>query len=189
MNRLIAIAFALLALPAGALAGQGASSSGARSPWFFGLSVSPEGFGADSGLGAGENLYLGLCIDPCPWRIAVPSVATGFSIPLFPWDPKESLFEARLDLRLATLRLRFLDSLYDGPSEYAPSLSASAYWPLSGGGIFAAFGARPFVFRTGDAVYSFLSVSTIFTRGADPGAPYAFRSFSIELFEFTHFFM
>jgi len=88
-----------------------------------------------------------------------------------------------------TLRLKFLDSLYDGPAEYAPSLSASAYWPLSGGDAFGSFGIRPFAFRTGDAAYSFLSVSTLVTRGADPGAAYNFRAFSIELFEFTHFFM
>jgi hypothetical protein len=103
--------------------------------------------------------------------------------------PEESLLEARLDLRLLTLRPRLLDSLYDGPAEFAPALTASLYFPLSGSEAFASLGIRPFTFRTGDAVYSLFSVSAVVSRGGGPGEAYGFRGFSVELFEFTHFFM
>ncbi len=189
MKKLIPLATLIVAFLAPPLFAEGSSSPGGRSPWFLGFAVSPEGFGGDSGIEAGERLSLALVLDPCPWKIAVPSIAAGLSVPLFPWDPEGSLFEARLDLRLMTLRLKFLDSLYDGPAEYAPAIGASAYWPLSGGDPFGAIGVKPLVFRTGDAQYSILSVSALLTRGSDPGAAYGFRAFSIELFEFSHFFM
>jgi len=189
MMKRIALAALIACVLAPSIMADDDSSAGGRSPWFLGLAVSPEGFGGDSGLASGERLSLALVLDPCPWKIAVPSIAAGLSVPLFPWAPEASLFEARLDLRLFTLRPKLLESLYDGPAEYAPAICASAYWPLSGGDPFGSIGIRPLVFRTGDALYSILSVSTLVTRGADSGAAYNFRAFSVELFEFTHFFM
>jgi hypothetical protein len=189
-----ALAFAALAASTALAAdgGQAAqprgAASGARSPWFLGIAVSPEGFGGGLGLPDAERLSLALVLDPFQWKTAVPSLAAGITTPLFPWLPEDALFEARLDLRVLTLRSRLLDSLYDGPAEYAPALTASVYLPLAGGEPFGSFGIRPFAFRTGDAVYSFLSVSTVMSRGPDPGAAYNFRGFSVELFEFTHFF-
>jgi hypothetical protein len=188
----ILLALAALAISLASADDAAAASSGssrARSPWFLGLAVSPEGFGGDLGLSAAERMSLALVLDPFPWKTAVPSIAAGLSVPLFPWIPDETLFEARLDLRVLTLRSRLLDGLYDGPAEYAPALTASIYLPLSGVDAFASFGLRPLTFRTGDAVYSLLSLSAVMSRGPAPGAAYDFRGFSVELFEFTHFFM
>jgi hypothetical protein len=190
----ILLAFAALAAaPALAVDGDSAPPSrgadtGGRSPWFLGLAVSPEGFAGDLGLPDAERLSLALVLDPFQWKTAVPSLAAGITTPLFPWRPEDALFEARLDLRVLTLQSRLFDSLYDGPAEYSPALTASIYLPLSGGEAFGSFGIRPFAFRTGDAAYSLLSVSTVMSRGPDAGAAYNFRGFSIELFEFTHFF-
>lgn len=181
------VAFALAALAAASAPAEDASASRGRSPWFLGLAVSPEGFGGDLGLPDAERLSLALVLDPFPWKTAVPSVAAGLSVPLFPWLPEESILEARLDLRVLTLRSKLFDSPYDGPSEYAPALSASVYLPLDGGGAFASLGIRPFTFRTGDAVYSFLSAAAVMSRGPDADAAYGLRGFSVELFEFTQF--
>jgi hypothetical protein len=198
MRSRISIVLALAALaaaPALAVDGDGDSAtpprsaaSGARSPWFLGIAVSPEGFAGDLGLPDAERLSLALVLDPFQWKTAVPSLAAGLTTPLFPWLPEDALFEARLDLRVLTLRSRLLDSLYDGPAEYSPALTASVYLPLSGGEAFGSFGVRPLAFRTGDAAYSLFSVSTVMSRGPDDEAAYNFRGFSIELFEFTHFF-
>jgi hypothetical protein len=157
-----------------------------QSPWLLGLAVSPEGFGGDLGLPDAERLSLALVLDPFQWQVAVPSVSAGISVPLFPWLPGKTLFEARLDLRVLTLRSKLFESPYDGPSEYAPALTASAYIPLYGGDAFASFGLRPFAFRTGDAVYSLLSAAAVLSRGPEAAA-YGIRGFSVELFEFTQF--
>jgi len=194
MRHRIAVIVAMTALSAACAIAEGSeisprAASSAPSPWFLGLAVSPESFGGDLGLSDCERMSLALVLDPLPWKVAVPSLAAGVSVPLFPWIPRESLFEARLDLRLLTLRPAFIESLYDGPSEYAPSLTASLYLPIAGGDAFGSLGIRPFEFRTGDALYSFFSIAAVVSRGSDPEAAYNFRGFSVELFEFTHFFM
>jgi hypothetical protein len=187
MRRRLTMAFTLAALAAAWALAEDASDSRGRSPWFLGMAVSPEGFGGDLGLPDAERLSLALVLDPFSWKAVVPSIAAGISVPLFPWLPEESLFEARLDLRVLTLRSKLFDSPYDGPAEYAPALTASAYLPLDGGEAFASFGIRPFTFRTGDAVYSFLSAAAVLSRGPYAGAAYSLRGFSVELFEFTQF--
>jgi hypothetical protein len=188
MKKLVPSAL-LLSLIAFALQAEAGASSRGRSPWFLGIALASEAFGGDSGLGESERFSLSLVLDPFHWKTAVPSLAAGFTVPVFPWNPAETLFEARLDLRLCTLRPSIFDSLYNGPAEYAPAVGASYYSSLSGGGVLAGFTLRPLVFRTGDGVYSFFAVSTILTRGISPDAAYNFRAFSVELFEFTHFFM
>jgi hypothetical protein len=183
-----AAASSAAAAAAEASAPPGGSDPGGRSPWFLGLAVSPEGFGGGLGSSGAERLSLAIVLDPFQWKTAVPSLAAGITIPVFPWQPEDALFEARLDLRALTLRSRLFDSPYDGPAEYAPALSASVYLPLAGGEPFGSFGIRPFSFRTGDASYSLLSPGAVFSRGPEPGGSYGFRGYSIELFEFTHFF-
>jgi hypothetical protein len=187
MRPRLIMAFALAALAAAWALAEDSSDPQGRSPWFLGLAVSPEGFGGDLGLPDAERLSLVLVLDPFSWKAAVPSIAAGLSVPLFPWLPEKTLFEARLDLRVLTLRSKLFDSPYDGPSEYAPALTASAYLPLDGGKAFASFGIRPFAFRTGDAVYSLFSAAAVLSRGPDADAAYGLRGFSVELFEFTQF--
>ncbi len=189
MKKRILPAVLIAVFAVSSLGAEESSSSRGRSPWFLGIALASEAFGGDSGQGEGERIALSLVLDPFHWKTAVPSLVAGFTVPVFPWNPAETLFEARLDLRLLTLRPTIFDSLYDGPAEYTPALSASYYSSLSGGEVFAAFALRPLVFRTGDGVYSFFAVSTVLTRGISPDSAYNFRAFSVELFEFTHFFM
>ncbi len=183
---------ALLLLISSVVAVRGIAEAGPRSvssPWFLAFALSPEGFGGDLGLSEGERMSASLVLDPLPWKSAVPSVSVGLSVPLFPWMPEETLLEARLDLRLLTLRAKRSENRYNESAEYAPALSASIYVPVSGDDAFASLGIRPFAFRTGDAVYSFFSTAVVVSRGGDPAETYGFRGFSVELFEFVYFFM
>jgi hypothetical protein len=149
----------------------------------LGFSVAAEGYGGGTGFGAGEMEAIGLVLDPFRWGLIVPSFSAIASVPAFPWDPRRTLLEARLDLRIVTARLAFLDRLMFEPTLYAPTLSASLLLPAGGGSAKAAFGLRPFAVRMGDGIYSVLSPAIVL----DPVDGMRAAGYSIELFEFAYF--
>jgi hypothetical protein len=157
--------------------------------WTAALAFGSEGFGGGQPYSPGERLSLILLADPFMLDALDPSLGLGFSLPAFPWKPEEALVEARLDLRLFTLREKSLETLYGGRFLYAPALTASLYLPFSGGQGLGSVGLRPFAFRTGDAVYSFLAVSALLSPGSGGVAGLVGAGFSVELFDFTHFFL
>lgn len=164
-----------------------AASLAAEPPAFprrtLGWSVGAEGYGSGTGQEPGELAALGLVLDPFRWDFLVPSLSAIASVPAFPWAPEGALLEARADLRLAGLRIGWLDRLVGEPTIYAPAVSASWILPARGGGPLAALGARPFAIRIGDGVYSILSPALV----VDPRDGMRALGYSIELFEFAHF--
>ncbi|HRZ63301.1 MAG TPA: hypothetical protein P5133_00135 [Spirochaetia bacterium] len=179
-SRAAARAALAFALAAACLAGLAASPVQRRT---LGFSVAAEGYGEGTGVEAGELAALGLVLEPFRWPFLAPTVSAIASVPAFPWDPGRSLLEARLDLRLASVRSGAIDRLAREPALYAPALSASWLIPLGPGGSLAAAGARPLVLRMGDGIYSILSPALIL----DPSDGLRPLGYSIELFEFSYF--
>jgi hypothetical protein len=156
--------------------------------WTVGLALGSEGFGGKINLPSGERLSLTVMADPLDLDFLDPSIGAGLSLALFPWRSAANLFETRMDLRLFTLRRHPLDSYYDGRSLYAPALSASLYLPFDSAlPALASLGIRPFLFKTGDGLYSFLAVSALCPLPELPRALFH-AGFSVEIIDFTHFY-